>query len=129
MKHFGNCAPEEFLAQAIRFRGPFRRWLKAVGAREIRRRTLGAVGAGASEAERVAAHRAFLGELINASMERCPELTREALCLATFTLPEAFEARPMADYLAAAVEMYESRAIRDFFTLSLSPETTTSSGA
>lgn len=107
----------------MRLRGPFARWLEATGAREKRRAFERSAGVA-----RVAAHRAFLGGVIDAAMAECPGLTREVLCLATFTPPEAFDARPMADYLEAVLEMYECPAIRDFFTLWPSPKPGTSSG-
>lgn len=116
MKHLGNCAPGEFMARAGAIRGPFIEWSKAVDVEGLRARYLGALPKDAGAEARRAARGEYLCAVADAALDNCPELTRELLCLATFTEPERFEARPMAAYLKAAMEMYSDGAIRDFFT-------------
>ena len=125
MKNFTNCTPDEFAVQSVKLRVPLLAWLKAVGAADIRKKYAAAIPDDASDEERLRATLAFLGEVQNAALEKCPDLTREVLCIATFTDPDDYANHPFPEYVDAAYEMYMNKAVRDFFTRSLYPSLTT----
>ena len=127
MKNFSNCSYDEFVAQITKFRAPFLDWIKQTNAAEIRKKHIGALPDDATLEQRVAAHNAFVGEVEIAALEKCPDLTRELLCIATFTDPADFGSRSMNEYIEAAFDMYGNKVTRDFFTLWLTPKLTTSS--
>ena len=121
MKHLANCAPDEFMIQSVRLREPLSEWLRGVDAEGVRARSAARFDAQETPEGRALENRAYLGELIRAGMEKAPEQTRACLCLATFTDPEAFNDHSVAEYIAAAFEMYASKELRAFFTLLIAP--------
>ena len=124
MKHFANCTPQEFMAQAVKFRKPFVEWVEKVGIREIRsRRPEGFDKLTDKEKSDAYAQIALdnMGEIIAAAMEKDMEGTVAIMCLATFTDPEDFNKHTMVEYLSAIMAMISSEEVRNFFTLYLSP--------
>lgn len=120
MRNLANCTPDEFMAQVVKVRGPFVEWVKRVGTEEFRKVYADKL-ADENVVNRAKALSMYLGEIIMASMEKEPELTKELLCLTTFTEIEDFNSHRMLEYISAVFEMYRSRDMRDFFTLFLAP--------
>lgn len=132
MKHFGNCTPDEFFAQSMKFREPFVEWVKKIGIPEIRaRRPAGFDDKPENKLtpEELAERRDALiqianenmGEILLAAMQKDLEGTRNVMCLATFTEPEDFNKRTMTEYLKAIMEMLGNTEVKGFFTFFLAP--------
>ncbi len=130
MKHFANCTPDEFMAQAMKIRVPFTEWIKEIGIPEIRSRRPEGFDAMTSD-ERVKATTKLanenMGEIIAAAMEKNPGATKNLICLATFTDPKDFNKHSMVEYLTAIFQMFASEEVRGFFTFYLAPMLKTSS--
>jgi len=125
MKSFANCTPDEFMTQAIKFRAPFAEWCDNIGVKEIRaRRPEGFNKMKDKEKAEALGKIAVenMGEILAAAMEKDAEGTKEVMCLATFTEPEDFNKHTMVEYLAAILEMLNSREVKGFFTYYLSPK-------
>ena len=129
MKHLGNCPINEFMAQAMKFRGPFIEWVKATGADEIRQRMSDSMGDNPEEKEIAEAFNDMIAEIEDACLEKCPELTAEVLRIATFTDSPDDEVLTMTEYENAAIEMYLNRNLRNFFSRYLRQSRKTSSKA
>lgn len=127
IKHFGNCKSDEFMPQALKFREPFAEWLKRIGAPGIRKRASQGYD-DLSPEEKLRVNNVYLGELLYEGMSAAPDLTRECLCIATFTDPDHFNDHSMVDYMEAAFAMYGNPTLRNFFTFFLAPILATSSG-
>ena len=130
MKNFANCSPEEFMAQAVKFRAPFIQWVEEIGIHEIRaRRPEGFDEMKDKEKADAVSQMATenMGEILAIALEKNPELTKEVMRLATFTEPEDFNKHTMVEYIAAILEMIGSQEVRGFFTFYLTPKLKTSS--
>lgn len=124
MKHFANCTPDEFMAQAVKFRSPFVEWIKEIGIPEIRARRPEGFDTMTDEEKREAIPRIAnenMGEILAIALEKNAEATKELMCLATFTEPKDFNKHKMVEYLAAILEMMNSEEVRGFFTFYLAP--------
>ena len=96
MRHLSNCAPKRLRAQVMKLRGPFVRWAREAGLLDCFTRDDWAL-----DEPRLAA-----------ALADAEGGARRVLCLSTFTRPEAFGARPIEDYLAAAREMSADPGLR-----------------
>ena len=119
IKHLANCAPDEFMIQSVKLREPFSEWLKAVDAEKLKTEANRRFDAQDTQEGKAQENRAYLGEMLYAGMAKAPELTRECLCLATFT--EDFSEHSVPEYIGALFEMYASKELRAFFTLFIAP--------
>lgn len=119
IKHLANCNPDEFMTQALKLRAPFSEWLRAVDAEKLKAESSARFDAQDTQAGKAMENRAYLGEMLYAGMAKAPELTRECLCLATFT--EDFSEHSVPEYIGALFEMYASKELRTFFTLFIAP--------
>lgn len=118
MKNFANCNPTEFMQQAVKLRGPFMEWIDKVGVKEIRaRRPKGFDKLNDKEKAEAASRLGIenMGEILAVSLEKEPELTKQVMCLCTFTEREDFDNHMMVDYLTAITEMLASQQVRSFF--------------
>lgn len=132
MKNFANCNPEEFMAQAVRFRRPFIKWVNEIGISEIRARRPEGFDQMNDKDKGEAISRVAIenvGEIIAAALEKSPEATKEIMCLSTFTDPKDFNTHTMVEYISSIFEMLRSKEVRDFFTFYLAQRTKTSSNA
>lgn len=124
MKHFANCTPDEFIAQVVKFRGPFVDWVEEIGIPEIRARRPEGYDK-MDQSEKVEAISKLgaenMSEIITIALEKNPEATKNLMCLATFTNPEDFNSHTMVEYLAAIAQMLGNVEVKGFFTLYLAP--------
>lgn len=125
MKHFANCSPEEFMTQAVKFRGPFVDWVNEIGIVEIRKRRPEGFE-DMSDKEKVKAVREMatenMGEILANALEVDPDGTKAVMCLATFTAPEDFNRHTMVEYLSAIFEMLGNSEVTGFFTYYIAPK-------
>ncbi len=132
MKTFANCNPDEFMAQAMKFRAPFVEWIKEIGIPEIRARRPEGLD-DMSPKDRLEALTKLanenIGEIIAAAFEKNPEATKKLMCMCTFTEYEDFNTHTMVEYLGAILEMMNNEEVRGFFTFYLAPMLKTSSKA
>ena len=129
MKSFANCTPEEFMAQAVKFRRPFLQWIEEIGVSEIRARRPEGFAKMSDKEKRAAVSRLAvenMGEIIEIALEKNMELTINIMCLATFTERKDFNSHTMVEYLTAITEMLNSDEVRSFFTFYLAPKMKTS---
>ena len=119
IKHLANCTPDEFMIQSVKLRGPFSEWLRAVDSEKLKAEAAARFDAQDTREGKAMENRAYLGEMLYAGMAKAPELTRECLCLATFT--DDFSKHSVPEYIGALFEMYASKEIRAFFTLFIAP--------
>lgn len=125
MKNFANCNPEEFMTQAVKLRGPFIKWIEEVGVKEIRaRRPEGFDNMSQKEKAEAASKLGMenMGEILATALEQQPELTKQVMCLCTFTEINDFNSHLMVEYLDAITEMLASAQVRSFFTFFLAPK-------
>ena len=130
MKHLANCTPREFFTQTVKMRKPVEHWLAKIGMKEIRARVPDGYDKMTAKQKEEAVNKQSmenLSEIIWASMEKEPESTLEVLGLCTFSDANADDAPPMAEYMAAVMEMLSNEAVRNFFLLCLKSERTASS--
>lgn len=120
MKHLGNCDYEEFMAQAVKMKEPLAEWLKETGAADIRDKYKTDSPDDAGNAAL-----GFMAEMEIAAFRKCPELTKQLLCLATFS--DEYDEKRKGDYIDAAYTMYLNRETRDFFMLCMRQKAVTSS--
>lgn len=129
MKNLANCTPDEFMAHAVKIRGPLMDWMENIGLNEIRsRKPEGFDGMEQKEKEAALAELAIenMGEILAAALEKDPENTRKLMCLCTLTEPEEFNTHTMPEYFSAILEVLRSEEVRGFFTLYLRPNLRTS---
>jgi len=120
MKHLANCTYEEFMAQALKMKDLLADWLKETGAADIRERHKTD-----NPDDAWSAALGFMAEMEIAAFRKCPELTKQLLCLATFS--DEYDEKLKGEYIDAAYTMYLNRETRDFFTLSMRQTAATSS--
>lgn len=126
MKHLANCTIDEFTAAAVKARPLFVEWVEKTGVRDPRETIIRNLPDDADRLRRILVNEAALGQVLAQAFEKAPDLTRQLLCLATFTAPEDFGAHTLTDYYQAATEMYNNDAVRSFFTWYVAPGLLTS---
>ena len=123
MENLSTCTIEEFMKAVTKIRPLFTEWVKKTEARDPRE----SVTEDMTRAERLQAIEAALGRIMVSAFEKAPDLTRELLCLATFTPPDEFNAYTLKEYYDAAIAMYNNDAVRSFFTSFVAQNPATSS--
>lgn len=116
MKNLANCTIEEFMKTADKVRPLFKEWVTKTGARDPRDIIVEILPEDASRVQRLRAVESAIGSIMALSFEKAPELTRELLCVATFTDPKDFTAHTLSEYHESVMEMYNNDSVRSFFT-------------
>ena len=122
MKTLANCTPTEFLKQTVAIKAPLEKWLAETGIPEIRKRKpegFDKMTAKQKEAAIAEQGQENLADMLAAAMERDPDGTLKVMGLCCFTEVEDIDSHPMAEYLAALLEMIGNEAVRSFFMLYL----------
>lgn len=116
MKNLANCTIDEFISTAVKARPLFVEWVSKTGVRDPRETIVDKITDDSQRLDRIRVTEWTIGEIMATAFEKAPDLTRELLCLATFTDPDDYGSHTIAEYYTAAMEMYNSDVVRSFFT-------------
>lgn len=132
-KNLARCKPSEFMAQCVKIRYLVEKWVKDIDILEIRKSKPDLLiippNTNADAAKEITeennkrikeAVRANFLKLFDKMFVEYPTETMSVLALTCFVEPAHMDDYEMADYMDAVREMWQDRAVVDFFTFLVS---------